>query len=279
MEVLRVDFHAKDADKQFTKSLKNTGFAVLYNHDIDQQLIDDVYSEWTDFFFSDYKNSYLFNKETQDGFFPANISETAKGNTLKDIKEFFQVYPWGQFPSQLSNSTKKLYADLSKMAITLLNWVENHTPDEIRQSLSMPLRQMIEDSNLTMLRILHYPPFSGAEEKGAVRAAAHGDINLLTLLVGATQSGLQVQDMDGYWHDVPCDKNSIAVNIGDMLEMCTQGYFHSTLHRVINPSNERSNTARLSMPLFLHPRSEVRLSNTHTAGDFLQERLKELGVK
>jgi len=96
----------------------------------------------------------------------------------------------------------------------------------------------------------------------------------LTVLVGATTNGQQVQDADGLWHDVPCDRDSIAVNIGDMLEMATQGHFKSTLHRVINPEN----TSRLSIPLFLHPRPEVFLTNTCRAGDFLRQRLLAIGV-
>jgi len=276
MQVLRVNYTDPDAAQQFTESLKNTGFAVLYNHPIPQVLIEDIYSEWQEFFKSQAKNNYRFHRESQDGFFPQSVSETAKGYDFKDIKEYFQYYPWGQYPDFLSDKTKLLYEQLSMMAKTLLDWVQNSLPTNIADKLSMPLPKMIEHTPQTMLRILHYPPLTGAEPKGAVRAAAHGDINLLTLLVGSTASGLQVQDAKGLWHDVPCDKECIAVNIGDMLELCTQNYYHSTLHRVVNPSDE--NCSRLSMPLFMHPRSEVRLSPELTAGEFLKQRLEELGV-
>lgn len=277
MEVLKVDYTAKDAPEMFTCSLKETGFGVLYHHPINQQLIDDVYQEWVDFFASDYKENYLFDRTTQDGFFPIHVSETAKGYSTKDIKEYFHYYPWGRFPTELSDKTKELYRQLNQMAVTLLQWVEDYSPQSIIDKLSMPLSKMIENSPLTLLRILHYPPLTGNEPEGAIRAAAHGDINLLTALVGATTSGLQVQDIHGNWHDVPCDKNSIAVNIGDMLEMATKGAYRSTTHRVINPIGG-ANVSRLSMPLFLHPRSDVILSEKHTSGSFLQERLKELGV-
>lgn len=277
VEVLKVDFASKDAPEMFTRSLKGTGFGVLYNHPVDQQLINDVYKEWEAFFASDYKNNYLFSRETQAGLFPLNVAETAKGYSTKDIKEFFHYYPWGIFPKELSDKTRTLYEQLNVLAVTLLQWVEKYTPPEISRKLSMPLSKMIENSHLTLLRILHYPPLKGDEAEGAVRAAAHGDINLLTVLVGATTSGLQVKDVHGNWHDVPCDKNSIAVNIGDMLEMCTEGAYKSTLHRVINPLGS-DNVSRLSMPLFLHPHSDVPLSAQYTAGAFHKERLIELGV-
>lgn len=277
MDVLKVDYAAKNAPKLFTDSLKGTGFGVLYNHPVDQQLIDEVYDDWVKFFASDYKENYLFVRETQDGFFPMRVSEKAKGYSTKDIKEYFQYYPWGQYPSELTEKTKELYQQLNRLAATLLQWVQDYSPQEIIDQLSMPLSKMIEGCQFTMLRVLHYPPLTGEEPEGAVRAAAHGDINLLTVLVGATTSGLQVQDVQGNWHDVPCDKTSIAVNIGDMLEMCTKGAYRSTLHRVINPHGA-GNVSRLSMPLFLHPHPEVVLSEKHTSGTFLQERLRELGV-
>lgn len=277
MEVLRVDFEASNAAELFTQSLKDTGFGVLYNHPIDQQLIDEVYDEWVKFFASETKENYLFNRSTQDGYFPMRVSEQAKGYSTKDIKEFFQYYPWGLYPTEISDKTKELYRQLDKMAATLLQWVQDYSPQSVIDQLSMPLSKMIEGSQSTMLRILHYPPLTGEETDGAVRAAAHGDINLLTLLVGATTSGLQVRDIHDRWHDVPCDKKSIAVNIGDMLEMCTQGAYRSTAHQVINPEGA-ANVSRLSMPLFLHPHPEVVLSEKHTSGSFLRERLAELGV-
>lgn len=276
MEVLRVDATSPEAPQKFAESLKNTGFAVLTNHPISQSLINQTYQEWQSFFSSQDKDQFHFSRETQDGFFPKSISETAVGAKAKDIKEYYQYYPWGQFPSFMSENTAKLYSALQSFAAQLLDWIQAALPKEIADSLSVPLSSMIEDTNKTMLRILHYPPLAGDEPSSAVRAAAHGDINLITLLVGATDSGLQVQDSDGNWINVPTDKESIAVNIGDMLEMCSQGYYRSTLHRVINP--QQTNSSRLSMPLFLHPRSDVKLKEDFTAGQFLKQRLTELGV-
>lgn len=276
MDILRVNYQAGDAKRQFTDSLKETGFAVLYNHPIDQYLIESVYEEWRQFFASDDKNNYHFKMETQDGFFPQSVSETAKGYDVKDIKEYFHYYEWGQYPSHLSDNTRLLFRQLFDLAKVLLEWVQWSLPDEILKKLSQPLPKMIENSPQTLLRILHYPPLRGDEPPGAVRAAAHGDINLLTLLVGATKGGLQVKDAGNNWQNVPSDLESIVVNIGDMLEMCTEDYYHSTLHRVVNPEGE--NVSRLSMPLFLHAHPEAILKPGKTADVFLKERLRELGV-
>ncbi|ETO92953.1 flavanone 3-dioxygenase [Legionella longbeachae] len=276
MRVLKIDFTQPQAAKIFSESLRHTGFAILENHPIDNDLIDSIYDEWHEFFNRQDKHDYLYKKETQDGYFPMTISEKAKGATLKDLKEFYQYYPWGQYPSSVSANTKALYRQLTELAATLLNWLEVELPVVIAEQLSMPLSAMIRDSEQTMLRILHYPALSGDEPVGAVRAAAHEDINLLTLLVGATTSGLQVKDNQGQWHEVPCSKENIVVNVGDMLALATNDFYRSTTHQVVNP--EGSNEARLSMPLFLHPRPEVQLSLQKTAGQFLQERLIELGV-
>ena len=138
---------------------------------------------------------------------------------------------------------------------------------------------MIKRSKTNLLRILHYPPLDGGEEPGAIRGAAHEDINLITLLVAGTQPGLQVKDNNNDWHNVPCDIGSIAINAGDMLQEASGGYFPSTTHQVINPGNEIKNESRYSMPLFLHPRDEIVLSDRYTAGQYLDERLKEIGLK
>ena len=115
-------------------------------------------------------------------------------------------------------------------------------------------------------------------EPGAVRAAAHGDINLITVLLAGSAPGLEAMDTGGVWHAVPCDPGMIAINSGDMLEMATGGHYPSTLHRVVNP--EKSDTgARFSMPMFLQPRPEVVLKPGTTAEDYLNERLREIGLK
>lgn len=277
MEVLKVDFQDPDAPEIFTRSLRETGFGVLQNHPINKELVDKVYADWQVFFASEMKYDYL-SEETHDGFFPTETAEVAKGCEIKDIKEFYHFYPWGRSPTLIGPETLELFMQMSALAGTLLRWVEEYTPPEIAKYYSMPLSDMITDCRRTMLRVIHYPPFDGSEAKGAVRAAAHGDINLLTLLPAATQSGLQVQDVDGGWHDVQCDFGSIAINTADMLEAVSQNYFPSTIHHVINPGEGVANVSRLSLPLFLHARPEVRISEKYTADEFWQERMRELGL-
>ena len=279
MNVLTVDYTASDAPERFVESLHNTGFGVLTNHPIAKEKVEAIYESWYQFFLSDAKDEFLFDPKTQDGFFPASVSEVAKGNNIKDIKEYFHVYPWGKMPQHLQAQIMEYYALANELAQELLGWVETHTPSDIAKNYSQSLPSMIQDSDGTLLRILHYPPMTGAEEPGAIRAAAHGDINLLTILPAANEPGLQVIAEDGTWVDVPCDFGNIIINIGDMLQEASCGYFPSTIHRVINPSGERSEKSRISLPLFLHPNPEVVLSERYTAGSYLDERLRELGVK
>jgi hypothetical protein len=204
------------------------------------------------------------------------VSETAKGNTVRDLTEFFHVYPWGQYPAEVSDAALR-YAEIAKgIAVTLLGWVQDHTPPEVRDRLSMPLPRMMDDSTRSLLRVLRYPPLRGDEPADAVRAAAHEDINLLTILPAANEPGLQVRDLAGDWHDVPCDFGSIAVNAGDMLQLATGGHYPSTTHRVVNPTGDSARRSRLSLPLFLHPADDVVLAEGRTAWSFLQERIAEL---
>ena len=278
MQVKTVDCRSDDAAQQFTASLRGTGFAILKNHPIDSKLVEQVYADWARFFANSNKRHYLFDADDQDGFFPY-LSENAKGHSQKDLKEFFHYYPWGMCPSYLRADTDRLYSQLRSLASILLNWVEENSPKEVRKGYSMNLSDMINESPGTLMRILNYPALQGSEQPNAIRAAAHEDINLLTCLVASTEPGLQVKDVKGKWHDVDCDPGNIAVNVGDMLEMCSGNYFPSTTHRVVNPVGSHTDKARMSIPLFLHPRADVVLSEKHTAGSYLTERLQELGLK
>ena len=204
------------------------------------------------------------------------MSETAKGHTQRDLKEFFHIYPWGRYPSEVSDAARRYYLAGSRLAAELLGWVEAHSPPEVRARYSLPLPSMIEGCDDTLLRVLHYPPLTGQEPPGAVRAAAHGDINLLTVLPAATEPGLQVQGQDGAWQDVPCDFGLLIVNIGDMLEEASGHYYPSTVHRVLNPTGEAARKSRISLPLFLHPRREIVLSERYTVGSYFEERMREL---
>lgn len=278
MKLETVDYLADNAAELFVKSLRETGFGVLKNHPIPKELVESIYENWQQFFLSEQKNDFHFNAETQDGYFPPFVSETAKGHSVKDIKEYFHVYPWGQIPEQLKAQVLDYYQRADSFAQELLSWVEQYAPQEVQEKFSIALSEMIKDSDKTLLRILHYPPMTGNEEPGAIRAAAHEDINLLTILPAANEPGLQVKTLEGEWLDVPCDFGNLIINIGDMLQEASGGYFPSTTHRVINPTGERQEKSRISLPLFLHAKPDVVLSERYTAHSYLMERLRELGV-
>ncbi len=279
MPIEVIDYLSADAPERFVKSLHNTGFGVLVNHPIKQELVDSIYKNWLAFFLSEEKHNFAYDVEKQDGYFSPEVSETAKGHEKKDIKEYFHVYPWGRIPTTLKDEILNYYRLTSELAAQLLDWVEQYSPKEIAQHYSEPLSNMIKDTPNTLLRVLHYPPITGDEEPGAIRAAAHEDINLLTILPAANEAGLQVKAKTGEWLDIPADFGNLIINIGDMLQEVSQGYFPSTSHRVINPTGKNSGNSRISLPLFLHPRSEVVLSERYTQHSYLQERLRELGVK
>ncbi|WP_020558883.1 2OG-Fe(II) oxygenase family protein [Thiofilum flexile] len=277
MELVAVDYAAPDAPQQFVESLREFGFAVLKNHPLQADEITHIYTAWQAFFNSPSKYDYRFSKRF-DGYFPPEVSETAKGHQVKDLKEYFHFYyPWGQCPPELVDITVQYRQKTNHIAEQLLNWIERYSPSEVAAHYTEPLSAMIEGSDQTLLRVLHYPPLTGNEVPNAIRAAAHEDINFLTILPAANQPGLQVLTKANQWLDVPCDFGLLIINIGDMLQEASGGYFPSTTHRVINPPQTTQNKSRISLPLFLHPRPEVVLSERHTAQSYLQERLKELG--
>lgn len=273
MQVAVVDYRAPDAPERFTHSLRDTGFAAIVNHPLPAGMVDGIYREWEDFFLSGAARTYP-HTEQQDGYFPPEVAETAKGATKRDLKEFFHVYrPWGQYPTEVTAAAREFHAVASGLATELLGWIEAHTPSDVNGRFERPLSRMLDGGHRTLLRILRYPPLTGAEEEGAVRAAAHEDINLITILPGSNQPGLQVLDRAGAWHDAPCDLGMLTINAGDMLKYASGGYYPSTTHRVVNPSGEGAKRSRMSMPLFLHPADDVVLAEGRTAYQFLQERI------
>ena len=277
-EILAIGLNEVDAPAKFAKSFRETGFAIIKDHNISSDEIDRMYGVWTDFFASDEGPNFAVKPGESAGYFGYK-SENAKGNSAKDLKEFFHFYPWGMFPKGLSNKTKILFKQLLDLAETLLEWIERESPENVKLLFSMPLPEMVDSSPNNLLRIIHYPSLKGDEDKNALRGAAHEDINLITLLVSGTEPGLQIKDNNGKWQSIICDPGSIAVNTGDMLREVSQGYFPSTTHKVINPRKVDSNKSRYSMPLFLHPKSTVRLSEKYIAEKYLNERLKEIGLK
>ena len=277
IDIQSIDYNKNSSPKAFEKSLRDTGFVTISNHPISHELIDKVYAEWEAFFSDDDKFKYLFDKNSQDGFFPF-LTENAKDSAIKDLKEFYHIYPWGKLPRSIGSSTMTLFDEILSLATKLLGWIEKACPSEIRNNFSIPLKSMIHNSTSNLFRIIHYPPIAESDDASALRAAAHEDINLITVLIAGSEPGLQAQDLNGEWHSISCDKNTIVVNSGDMLKIASNNYYPSTTHRVVNPDTS-SNVSRYSMPLFLHPRDEVVLNGEHTARTYLNQRLGEIGLK
>jgi len=271
-----IDYKANNADLQFTQSLVEYGFAAFRNHPLDITRINRIYRDWAAFFASDKKFDYTYSKQAQDGFFSMDDAESAKGTDVKDYKEYYHYYTWGRCPDELKQDIADYYKEAHDFAAILLRWVEQYTPANIATHYSEPLSNMIEASELTLLRILHYPPVPQGQE--VCRASAHEDINLLTILPAAAGAGLEIQAMNDEWVSVPPNPETVLVNIGDMLQEASGGYYPSTTHRVAAPAVDQANLSRMSLPLFLHPRPDVKLSDRYTSEQYLQERLKELGV-
>jgi isopenicillin N synthase-like dioxygenase len=273
-EILAIGLDEVDAPAKFAKSFRETGFAIIKDHNISSDEIDRMYGVWTDFFASDEGPNFAVKPGESAGYFGYK-SENAKGSANKDLNEFFHAYQNKTLPNITEKETREFQEKLIKMGSTLLGWLDQESEGHV--SFSEPLENMINGSDMNLLRIIHYPPLPDNVEPGEVRAAAHEDINLITLLVTGTEPGLQAKDVNGNWHDVPCKPGYITVNSGDMLSMASKGYYPSTPHRVVNPPKQE-NRSRYSMPLFVHPRPDVLLDKL-TAGEFLDERLKEIGLK
>lgn len=276
MHVQTIDYSAASAGRDFVASLHQTGFAVLRNHPISQDLLNDLHSDWLAFFLGTEKERYLFDPGTDQGgragYFPQRISETAVGQTTKDLKEFFHVVPNGPMPPECAENIRCFREIGFELGAELLNCLQKFAPPSVTESISEPFSGMLCE-HASLFRILHYPPLDGGEATDAMRAAAHEDINLLTILPVAEQRGLQVKDKAGNWIDVASNRGELIINSGDMLQEATAGFYPSTSHRVNNPDGVIKNESRISMPLFLTPRLDVSLSERHTSGSYLHERL------
>ncbi len=271
-----IDYNNPEAPERFTESLRETGFGVLKNHPLEQQQVQEIYEAWQIFFNSDDKHDFVFDQVKFDGFFPVSMAEAAKGHSTRDLKEYYHFYPWGRCPDVLRESIQGYYDKTVNLATELLGWVQQNSPDNVAAKFSEPLSSMVEGCSKSLLRILHYPPIKQKEDSQALRAQAHEDINLLTILPAANEPGLQVLTRANQWLDVPCEFGNLIINTGDMLQEASGGYFPSTTHRVVNPEGNERQRSRISLPLFLHPRPEVVLSQRYTADEYLAERLSEL---
>ena len=284
-------------------ALKDIGFFALTHHGIPRALVDDTYAKCDAFFDLDEptKRTYLQPDIGHQRGYTAFGVEHAKDNPAPDLKEFWQTgrpypddgtvptYPQNVWPTAhvegFQATTETLFSSMETLAHHLLSACSIY--------LGMPedwLPNMSHHGN-TIMRMIHYPPLDESMPEGAVRSAAHEDINFITLLVTATADGLEVMDHDGSWIQVQGDQDAIIVDSGDMLQNLTNGLFKSTTHRVVNPKD--SNTRRYSMPMFVHPRNEMDLTPrpdfvamtggqanyaSITAGDYLHQRLKEIGL-
>lgn len=274
-----IDFSAPNSTQAFVTSLHEHGFAVLKNHGIDLNLLHKAYKIWQDFFNSDEKFDYTLVHETNAGYFSKDLSETAKGAMVKDIKEYYHFYPKSNYyPEYTKEVTTELMGQMLALAKVMLKSIDELSPAEVRAKFSMPLQDMIKRGNYHLFRPIHYPPITGDEPDGAIRAAAHTDIVMLTLLFPSSAKGLQLQTKAGEWVDVPTDEDWLVINIGDMLDECSGGYYPATLHRVVKPEGEAAGSSRLSMPYFLHADDAVVLSDRYTAQSYRHERLVELGI-
>ena len=301
-----LDFSQGDANtrtqfiKEFGDSFSNMGFAIVKNHGVTKALRDELFAvskaffELPDDIKKRYENEALHG---QRGYISKN-KESAKGKSVPDLKEFYHIgqtvsdndpiqanYPDNIWPKEVAAFEKvghEVYRTFEETGRNLLRAIALYL--ELDETYFDP---KIHNGN-SILRLLHYYPVADKSEipEGAVRAAAHGDINLITLLMGGSAKGLQ-------WISIDPEPDEIVINIGDMLARLTNDKLRSTQHQVITPDEESWTKPRYSTPFFLHPRSDMDLTcleryvsedrpknyTDTTAGEFLTERLMELGLQ
>ena len=303
-DFLSDDIHRKQKFiKEIGYAYENIGFVALKGHFLDNQLVENLYKEVKNFFDlpTDVKEKYEIPGIGGQRGYVSFGKESAKGKKEGDLKEFWH---FGQYVDADSKYAKEYpenvfveelprFNEIGKDAYKMLE----KTAKYVLRSLSLHLGleetyfdAYIKDGN-SILRPIHYPPIQ-TEPKGAERAAAHGDINLITLLMGAQGKGLQVQNHHGDWIDAMAEPDELMINVGDMLSRHSNNKLKSTIHRVTNPPKELWGTSRYSIPFFMHPISDMKLDvlesciddenpkqfDNITAGEFLNERLKELGL-
>lgn len=280
----------------------NIGFVAIKNHGLSDELRTQLYDAVKRFFTlpdeqkKKYEHPELFGQRGYIG----KGKETAKGFKVADLKEFYHIgqpepigtMPGNVFPDEFpefEQYTLEVYKTFENAGKTLLRAIAIY--------LNLPedyFEAKVKNGD-SLLRALHYFPIPNPElvPEGAVRAAAHGDINLITLLMGASAEGLEVLRRDGKWIAITALPDQIVVNVGDMLDRLTNHKLKSTIHRVVNPPREKMGTSRYSIPFFMHPRADMDLTCLEscittenpklyvdmTAGEFLDERLRELGLK
>lgn len=285
------------------RAYEEIGFVSLKNHFLDDKLVDDLYKEVKDFFALPLETKRKYEIEGLGGQrgYVSFGKEHAKGKKEGDLKEFWH---FGQEPDADANLIDEYPENIiveenenfNKVGMTAYRQLEKTGIYVLRAlALYLGLDENYFDhwasNGNSILRAIHYPPIT-EEPKGAVRAGAHGDINLITLLMGASSGGLQVLRKDGQWIDAIPQEDELVINVGDMLERHTNNKLRSTIHRVVNPPREEWDKPRYSIPFFMHPRSDMKLDclpqcidENHpkayddiTAGEFLYERLVDIGL-
>ena len=276
MNVKLVDFTSPEAPRIFTESMLESGFAVVSNHNISREEISDFYQAWEHFFVSEKPEEFLAKGEDQAGYFSEEKAETAKGNTAQDLKEYFQYWPGTKVPPHLNEITLSFFRKMIDMGLIAMLWLQENTDSNIWHRIDRPFPEYLSREH-TLLRILRYPPIKGPVKPTATRAAAHEDINLITMLPAANEPGLELKSKStGEWFPLEAPSGSIVVNIGDMLQELTDGLLPSTSHRVVNPKPEQTVNSRMTAPVFCHPHPELILSERYSAKDYLSERLNEI---
>lgn len=284
----------------FFAGLKDYGFIVLKDHPIPDGLLNQAYALVEEFFAlpTETKMKYaLKERGFQRGYTPFG-QEHAKDSPVMDLKEFWHVgrdltsdhryaelYPKNVWPTEIPEFRtvlERIYQALDKTGLVML--------EALTRPLEVPKNFFAERASEgnSILRLLHYPPIPEGSDPRCLRAAPHEDINLITILVSATTSGLQLKDRDGKWLPIESDPNSLIVDSGDMLARITNDVIPSTTHQVVNPAG--TNRARYSMPFFMHPNPDAMLECLPscrgagakyppiTSQDFLFQRLREIGL-
>ena len=286
------------------KAYEDIGFVALKGHFLDDKLVDELYEEVRNFFNLplEVKGKYeIPGIGGQRGYISFG-KEHAKGRSAGDLKEFWH---FGQYVSENSKYKDVYPNNVQVEELPRFNVVGKDAYQMLEKTGVYVLRALaiylgldefyfdnfIKDGN-SILRPIHYPPITDEPKDGAVRAAAHGDINLITLLMGSQGKGLQVQNHNGDWIDAIAAPDEVVINVGDMLSRHTNNKLKSTIHRVVNPPRELWGTSRFSIPFFMHPVSDMplnclencideknpKLYEDITSGEFLHERLVDLGL-
>jgi isopenicillin N synthase-like dioxygenase len=285
------------------KAYSEIGFVALKGHFLDDRLVDELYSEVRNFFSLpvETKSKYEIPGIGGQRGYVSFGKEHAKGRSAGDLKEFWHFGQYvsegskyaGEYPDNVEVTELPKFNEVGKEAYQMLEKTGVYVLRALALYLGLDefyFDNYIKDGN-SILRPIHYPPITD-EPKDAVRAAAHGDINLITLLMGAQGKGLQVQNHNGDWIDAMAEPDELMINVGDMLSRHTNNKLKSTIHQVVNPPRELWGTSRYSIPFFMHPVSDMRLDVLEdcidennpkryediSAGEFLHERLVDLGL-